>query len=346
MPYTSMPAWPNLSDQEVSELAYFIKTLLPRLRESRERAQAGAASERAERHERVDRAREEALRRDRLRQVPRHARTRRRTFGADAGGRLGHPIRPADLAQSWTFRGGASREDIFRTMSTGFNGTPMPGFVDALTPEQRWAITDYIVSLSGSSGPGYTNLVVAKHVLDPIDLAKGAANFASAPVGPFSGRRADHGARTRVPSSHDLGNRSGDLRRRVDRLPRSLARHERGEDGTERTDTSRSSGGGGVGPERCGPGRRGPLRRGGGAGRGAATGKGSVRRGGSGARRPAIRVLGRSVDPDSVAGADQRPQALLHLRRPPELGGSLVLRSGPPRSPSVHRPGQHRRRGQ
>ena len=44
---------------------------------------------------------------------------------------LGHPIRAADLAQSWTFRGGSSREDIFRTMSTGLNGTPMPSFVDA-----------------------------------------------------------------------------------------------------------------------------------------------------------------------------------------------------------------------
>ena len=98
---------------------------------------------------------------------------------------LGHPIRPADLAQSWTFRGGSSREDIFRTMSTGFNGTPMPGFADAQTPEQRWAITDFIASLSGESGPGYTNLVVAKHVQDPIDLAKGAANFASAAVARF-----------------------------------------------------------------------------------------------------------------------------------------------------------------
>jgi hypothetical protein len=71
-------------------------------------------------------------------------------------------------------------------MSTGFNGTPMPGFVDAQTPEQRWAITDYIVSLSGGNGPGYTNLVVAKHVQDPIDLAKGAASFASAPAAPFA----------------------------------------------------------------------------------------------------------------------------------------------------------------
>ncbi len=98
---------------------------------------------------------------------------------------VGHPIRAADLAQSWTFRGGSSRDDIFRTMSTGFNGTPMPAFVDGLTPEQRWAITDFIVSLSGSDGPRYTNLVVAKPVRDPIDVSKGAASFASAPVARF-----------------------------------------------------------------------------------------------------------------------------------------------------------------
>ena len=97
----------------------------------------------------------------------------------------GHPIRAANLAQSWTFRGGSSREDIFRTMSTGLNGTPMPSFLEALTPDQRWAIADFIVSLSGSSGPGYTNLVIAKHVQERIDLTKGAASFASAPVARF-----------------------------------------------------------------------------------------------------------------------------------------------------------------
>src|SRR4029450_10261229 len=94
----------------------------------------------------------------------------------------GHPIRAADLSQNWTFRGGSTREDIFRTMTTGLNGTPMPSFADALMPEQRWAITDFIVSLSGSSAPGYTNLVVAKYVPDPIDLKNGAAGFQSAAV--------------------------------------------------------------------------------------------------------------------------------------------------------------------
>jgi hypothetical protein len=70
-------------------------------------------------------------------------------------------------------------------MTTGFNGTPMPGFLEAMTPEQRWAITDYIVSLSGTEGPRYTNLVMARHVDDPIDLTKGAANFESAAVARF-----------------------------------------------------------------------------------------------------------------------------------------------------------------
>jgi hypothetical protein len=71
-------------------------------------------------------------------------------------------------------------------MSTGFNGTPMPSFSDSLSVEQRWAITDYIGSLSGSREPGYTNLVIAKHVQDPIDLSKGAAGFASAPAARFA----------------------------------------------------------------------------------------------------------------------------------------------------------------
>jgi hypothetical protein len=70
-------------------------------------------------------------------------------------------------------------------MSTGLNGTPMPGFLDALKPEQRWAITDFIASLSRDDGPGYTNVAVAKHVDETIDLAKGTDSFKSARVARF-----------------------------------------------------------------------------------------------------------------------------------------------------------------
>jgi mono/diheme cytochrome c family protein len=185
MPYTSMPAWPNLTDQDVSNLAYFIKSFSPDFANPeivpKPVPLPSAPNVTKESVELGKKLYEESG------CVKCHG-----TLGRGDGPSAptlkddwGHPIRPADLAQSWTFRGGSSREDIFRTMSTGFNGTPMPGFLDALQAEQRWAITDFIVSLSGTDGPGYTNLVVARHVPDPIDLAKGAASFEYAPVARF-----------------------------------------------------------------------------------------------------------------------------------------------------------------
>lgn len=185
MPYTSMPAWPTLSDQQVSDLAYFIKTFSADFSNPERVPQPiplpKAPALTAESIELGKRLYEETG------CVKCHG-TVGRGDGPSAPTLVDdwrQPIRPADLAQSWTFRGGSTREDIFRTMSTGFNGTPMPGFHEALTPEQRWAITDFIVSLSGSNGPGYTNLVVARHVQDPIDLARGVASFESAPVARF-----------------------------------------------------------------------------------------------------------------------------------------------------------------
>ena len=258
MPYTSMPAWPDLSDQEVSDLAHFITTFSPDF------SNAENAPKPVELPSAPNATNESIELGKKLYEetgcVKCHG-TLGRGDGPSAPTLMddwGHPIRAADLAQSWTFRGGSSREDIFRTMSTGLNGTPMPSFADALTPEQRWAITDFIVSLSGSNGPGYTNLVVAKHVRDPIDLAKGAASFASAPVArfPIVGQIMEPGRAFHPPAT--TVDRSGDLRRRVDRPPRSMARHERGEDREERAVASRAAGRGrGAGSGRSrGRGRR------------------------------------------------------------------------------------------
>ena len=44
---------------------------------------------------------------------------------------FGFPVRPADLT-SGQFKSGPAVEDIFRTMSTGLSGTPMPSFRDSL----------------------------------------------------------------------------------------------------------------------------------------------------------------------------------------------------------------------
>ena len=48
MPYTSMPAWPNLADQEVSDLAYFITTFSPEFSNPENVPRRGVAAERAE----------------------------------------------------------------------------------------------------------------------------------------------------------------------------------------------------------------------------------------------------------------------------------------------------------
>jgi mono/diheme cytochrome c family protein len=185
MPYTSMPAWPNLSDQEVSDLAYFITTFSPDFSNAEsvpkplEFPSAPSTSQ-------------ESIELGKKLYVETGCLKCHGNLGRGDGPSaptlmddFGQPIRAADLTQPWTFRGGPSREDIFRTMTTGLNGTPMPSFADSLMPEQRWAITDFIASLSGSVEPGYTNLVVAKAVQDPIDLARGAASFESAPVARF-----------------------------------------------------------------------------------------------------------------------------------------------------------------
>ncbi len=107
----------------------------------------------------------------------------------------GNHIKVADLSKPWTFRGGATREDIFRSMSTGFNGTPMPGFHNNLgaTPEESqermWAIVDYMLSLAG--GPRdegdtpYANLLRSVPVETEIDLEQGAELFAAAPAAIF-----------------------------------------------------------------------------------------------------------------------------------------------------------------
>jgi mono/diheme cytochrome c family protein len=185
MPYTSMPAWPNLSEQEVSNLAYFTKTFYPDFSSPESVPQPVPLPS-------APAANQESSELGKKLYSETGCLKCHGNLGRGDGpsaptlvDELEQPIRAANLAQSWTFRGGSSREDIFRTMSTGFNGTPMPSFSDSLSTEQRWAITDFIVSLSGSDGPGYTNLVVAKYVQDPIDLKNGAAGFQSSPVARF-----------------------------------------------------------------------------------------------------------------------------------------------------------------
>ena len=61
-------------------------------------------------------------------------------------------IVPADLT-SGQFKSGPSVEDIYRTMTTGLTGTPMPSYKDSLPDEDRWALAYYVLALSAYKDP-------------------------------------------------------------------------------------------------------------------------------------------------------------------------------------------------
>jgi DMSO reductase family type II enzyme heme b subunit len=56
----------------------------------------------------------------------------------------GDKIWPTNLAHPWELRNGASLKDLFRSISTGLDGTPMPSFADAYSAEQRWGLSYYL----------------------------------------------------------------------------------------------------------------------------------------------------------------------------------------------------------
>ncbi len=58
------------------------------------------------------------------------------------------PFKARDLTQSWMFKGGNTEADIFRTVTTGLNETPMGSYADYLTDEDRWHLSHYVKSIS------------------------------------------------------------------------------------------------------------------------------------------------------------------------------------------------------
>jgi cytochrome c oxidase cbb3-type subunit 2 len=60
-------------------------------------------------------------------------------------------IKPMDLTRSEMFGNGSSHEDIYRTIMTGLDGTPMPSYFDLFKGDEQsaWDLVHYILSLQG-----------------------------------------------------------------------------------------------------------------------------------------------------------------------------------------------------
>jgi cytochrome c oxidase cbb3-type subunit I/II len=62
------------------------------------------------------------------------------------------PIRPADFTRG-QLKAGASVTDVYRTLTTGLDGTPMPSFADSMSDDERWAIAYYVLAFSAWADP-------------------------------------------------------------------------------------------------------------------------------------------------------------------------------------------------
>ena len=170
LPYTSMPGWPQISDPDIMNIVYYLKTFSDDWQNPDSYADP------------IDIPNpppitEESIARGAQAYIDQgcgacHGDTGRgdglsaKTLTDD----WGKHIRPADMHKRWTFRGGPTRQDIYRTFSTGLNGTPMPSYGDTMANEDRWDLVNFIYDMADSDTPDYNSLLVVKRVEEEIDL--------------------------------------------------------------------------------------------------------------------------------------------------------------------------------
>ena len=73
------------------------------------------------------------------------------------------PIRPANLSRPF-IKSGRGVKDIYRAITTGLDGTPMPSFADVYSDAQRWDLAAYVMFRRGQGAGIYA----ANLTLDPI----------------------------------------------------------------------------------------------------------------------------------------------------------------------------------
>ncbi len=179
MPYTGMPAWPGFSDQEVSDLICYVKTFNADFKDTSVHPKTVIVPKAPSFGEASAKAGRAVYEENKCMDC--HGKWGR--GDGESGPTLkddwGNPIRPADLTKRWTFRGGAEREDIYRTFMTGLNGTPMPSFASSIKEEDRWKLVDYVYSLSPGSEAGYAGMLSAAPVgkIDSVKLRESLADM-------------------------------------------------------------------------------------------------------------------------------------------------------------------------
>jgi cytochrome c oxidase cbb3-type subunit 2 len=149
--WTAMPTWHEVPDADRRAVVAYIKTFSPRWREEPRPAAAPLPSPPAPSAELLSRG--QALYRS-AKCYECHGDGGRGDGPSAAQLRddFERPIRPTDFTRG-QFKAGATVADVFRALTLGLDGTPMPSFGDALTDDERWAIAYHVLSLSAWADP-------------------------------------------------------------------------------------------------------------------------------------------------------------------------------------------------
>jgi cytochrome c oxidase cbb3-type subunit 2 len=149
--WTAMPTWHELTDKERLAVITFIKTFSTRWKEEKPEPPLLIGDPPRATPELVARGKDLYVK---AKCFQCHGDTGKGDgeSAPDLTDDLKFPIRPADFTRG-QFKGGSTVRDVYRTMSLGLDGTPMPSFADSMNDDERWAISYYVLSLSAWKDP-------------------------------------------------------------------------------------------------------------------------------------------------------------------------------------------------
>lgn len=185
LPYTSMPGWPQISDTDIQNIVYYLKTLSPAWQNPDAYGDPITIPD-------PPPMTPESIERGAQGYIDQGCGACHGVLGRGDGlaaktlkDEWDNPLRPVDLTKRWTFRAGPTRKDIYRTFSTGVNGTPMPSYGETLAEEDRWDLVDYIHSLGDGDEPDYSTLLIVHYIDEELDISDPETLFADARMGRF-----------------------------------------------------------------------------------------------------------------------------------------------------------------
>lgn len=147
IPGTSMPSWGSVSEADRWNLVAFVKSLSPRFTEEKAGAPVAIQKPPPSSAALLDLGK---LYYKEAGCFDCHGTTGKGDGPAAATlkDEWGYPIVPYDFTIAGRMKGGSKLQDIYRTLTAGIGGTPMPSYADSLGERERWALGYYVLSLS------------------------------------------------------------------------------------------------------------------------------------------------------------------------------------------------------